>query len=228
MQQQASAGDLVGAMQTFASIEQDYSTASAYPAAVSLALEALTRLQQDLAVRMEAVKTDQVQLKNTVDATAEPEKSNIIAEAKTEHEPRRRDHRGGCPGRRERRAPPIPRSQVSVETLQKTVASESSRLASIPVASMNLSISKVDAARTAITNDDYKTAGTLLADATSLWAQKRSRPLLGRPPQGANANAHTLSHGDSQAPPHRKADPSDGRRRHRGHSPPRMRISLFT
>ncbi len=56
MQQQAAGADLVGAMQTFDTIEKDYITTRIYPDAVTLAKQVLVRLQQDLVVRMEADK----------------------------------------------------------------------------------------------------------------------------------------------------------------------------
>jgi hypothetical protein len=173
MQQQAAAGDLVGAMQTFDAIEKNYPTTRSYPAAVTLALQILNRLDQDLVVRMQEVKADQDQLQKTIDFTAEPEKSSIIAAAKAEKD--RADtiiEQAVKSG--EKWVPLIPRSQVSIDTLQKTTASESSRLAGIPVATMEQSIDKVDAARNAIATGDLKDAGPLLDDATKLWAQNEA------------------------------------------------------
>jgi len=173
MQQQAAAGNLVDAMQTFDAIERDYSTTRIYPSAVSLALQVISRLEQDLAVRMDAVKADQDQLKATIAFTAEPEKSNIIAAAKAEQD---RDDavildavKTGA-----RWVPLIPRSQVSIDTLQKVAASESQRLGAIPLATMIQSIDKVDAARQAFAAGDFKTADGLLKDATVLWAQNEA------------------------------------------------------
>jgi outer membrane protein assembly factor BamD (BamD/ComL family) len=173
MQQQAVAGDLVGAMQTFTSIQQDYNTTRAYPGAVTLALQVLTRLQQDLAVRLQTVKDDQVQLKNTIDATAEPEKSNIIAEAKAEQD-RNNAIIAAAVSSGAKWVPLIPRSELSIETLQRTAAAEYAQLSAVTVASMNLSITKVDAARTAMSSGDYATADSLLKEATTLWAQNEA------------------------------------------------------
>ena len=170
MEQQAAAGDLVNAMVTFDLIEKQYPTTRIYPKAVTLGQEVLARLQQDLAVRMQAVKADQDQLKKTIAFTAEPEKSNIIASAKAEE-----DRAVGVIGDAVRSGakwvPLIPRSQVSIDTLQKTAAGEATRLGSIPVAPMNASISKVDAARDAMATGNFATADTLLKDANTLWAQ---------------------------------------------------------
>jgi hypothetical protein len=173
MQQQAAAGDLIGAMQTFDVIDKSYGTTRVYPPAVTLAEEVLAQFQQNLTVRMEAVKADQAQLKNTIAFAAEPEKSNIIAAAKAEQD---RDTavlaeavRNGA-----KWVPLIPRSQVSIDTLQKTVASEAGRLAAIAVGPMNASVEKTDAARAAIQAGDLKTAHALLADATTLWAKNEA------------------------------------------------------
>jgi hypothetical protein len=173
MQQQAAAGDLVAAMQTFSAIERDYPTTRSYPVAVSLAQQVLARLQQDLAVRMQAVVADQAQLKATIAFTAEPEKSNIIAAAKAEQ-----DRSAAIIDQAVKSGatwvPLIPRSQVSIDTLQRVAASEAQRINSIAIAPMIQSIGKVDAARNAIAGGDYKTADALLKDATQLWAQNEA------------------------------------------------------
>jgi len=133
----------------------------------------LPRLEADLAVRLAAVKADQAELKKTIAFTAEPEKSVIIAQAKAEDD-RAIAGVNAAIQSGAKWVPLYPRSQVSVETLQKTAISEASRLVAIPVAAMNQSIAKVDEARTAISQNDFKTATTLLTDATSLWAQNEA------------------------------------------------------
>ena len=173
MQKQASDGDLAGAMQTFEAIERDYPTTRIFPQAITLAQQILARLQQDLVVRMEEVKADQAQLKKTVDFNAEPEKSRIIAAAKAEQD------RGNAAVEAALRngskwVPLIPRNQVSIDTLQKIVISETARLAALPVTAMNRSIEKVDGARDAFSGGDFKTADSLLKDATVLWAQNEA------------------------------------------------------
>ena len=86
MQQQAAAGNLVDAMQTFSLIERQYPTTRSYPAAARLAQQVVDRLQEDLPVRMQAAKADQDQLKKTIDFTSEPQKSVLIAQAKAEQD----------------------------------------------------------------------------------------------------------------------------------------------
>jgi hypothetical protein len=173
MQQQAAAGDLVGAMQTFSSIERDYGTTRSFPPAVALAQRVVAGLQQELMGRMQAVRAEQIQLRQTIAATPEPEKSHIIAQEKAQQDQDAAAiaaaiHSGV------KWVPLIPRSQVSVETLQKVAATEAPRLAGIPVASMNLSIAKVDAARAAIATGDLTGADALLQQATTLWAQNEA------------------------------------------------------
>jgi hypothetical protein len=173
MQRQAAAGDFLGAMQTFATIDQQYNTTRIYPAAVSLAQQVLVGFQQELANRMQAVKADQEQLKKTIDFTAEPEKSVIIAQAKAEDD-RAAAAVAAAVQSGAKWVPLFPRSQLSIDTLQKTVSAEAGRLASVPVATMNASIAKVDSARTAIEAGNYAAAGSLLADANGLWAQNEA------------------------------------------------------
>jgi hypothetical protein len=169
MQRQAAAGDFLGAMQTFAAIEKDYGTTRIYPAAVVLAQQVLVRFQQELANRIAAVKADQVQLQKTIDFTAEPEKSVIKAQAKAEDD-RAAAAVNAAVQSGAKWVPLFPRSELSVNTLQNTAASEASRLASLPVSAMNASIAKVDAARTAIEAGHYTDADSLLKDASGLWA----------------------------------------------------------
>ena len=173
MQRQAASGDFLGALQTFAAIERDYSTTRAYPTAVSLAEQVLAPFQQELANRMQAVKADQEQLKKTIDFTAEPEKSVIIAQAKAEDD-RANASVAAAIQSGAKWVPLFPRSETSIDTLQKTAAMEAGRLAGLPVAAMNASIAKVDAARTAIETGNFTTAGTLLTDASGLWADNEA------------------------------------------------------
>ncbi len=173
MQQQAASGDFLGAMQTFASIEQNYITTRVYPAAVSLALQVLPRFQQDLAIRMAAVKADQEQLKKTIAFTAEPEKSQIIASAKAEDDRAAAGIAAAIQGGA-KWVPLYPRSELCIDTLQKTAVSEAQRLGAVPIATMNESIAKVESARIAIERNDFGNAGNLLKDATSLWSQNEA------------------------------------------------------
>jgi hypothetical protein len=170
MQQQAASGDFVGAMQTFANIEQSYATTRSYPNAAALAQQVLVPLQQVLATDLLAEKRDQIQLKKTVIATAEPQKSVIIAQEKME-ENRAAAVVAAAVKSGAKWVPLIPNSLVSIQTLQTVAATEAQRLATLPVAAMNQSIARVDAARTAMDQHDYQTANSLLVQATSLWAQ---------------------------------------------------------
>ena len=173
MQEQATTGDLVGAMQTFATIERNYSTTRSYPSAVALARQVLLRLQQDLAVRAQEVKADQEQIKKTIAFTSEPEKSNLIASAKAEQD-RANAVIAASIQSGAKWVPLIPRSQVSIDTLQKVAAGEYQRLSSVTVGTMTQSLEKVDAARAAMDGKDFDGATTLLAQATELWPQDES------------------------------------------------------
>jgi hypothetical protein len=170
MQQQATSGDFVGAMQTFAVIDQSYRTMRCYPQAVALAQQILARLVPELTARLQALKAQEVQMRQTIAATTEPEKSNLIAQNKAEQDRAAAviaaSVRSGA-----RWVPLIPDSEVSITTLQKVAMSDAQRLASVPVAAMNQSIARVDSARTAIASHDYTSANVLLVQATNLWNQ---------------------------------------------------------
>jgi hypothetical protein len=169
MKQQAAAGDLSGAMQTFTVIEKAYVTTRSYPVAVLLARQILSSYQQSLVTRMTAIQADEEQLRQTIAATPEPEKSHIIAVARAEQDTAAAAIAASIKAGN-KWVPLIPRSQVSIETLQRTVAAEIPRLNAIPVDKMNESIAKVDAARDAMSTGDTKTAASLLAEATQLWS----------------------------------------------------------
>jgi len=173
MERQAAAGDLVGAMQTFSTIERDYGVTRAFPQAVTLAQAVLERLKPDLAARMAAVTAEQAQLLQTIAATSEPEKSNIVRQAKLEQD---QDAAAVAAAVRSgaKWVPLIPRSLVSIQTLQRVAGSEASRLGSLPVASMEESISRVDAAQAAMDSGDLNGADALLEQATGLWSQNEA------------------------------------------------------
>ena len=170
MQQQAAAGDFVGAMQTFASIDQGYKMTRSYPPAVTLAQAVLARLVPDLASRMQAVKASEAQMKQTIAATAQPEKSNLIAQNKAEQD-RAAAIIANAVRSGVRWVPLIPDSEVSIGTLQRVATGDAQRLSVVPVAAMEQSIARVDSARASIDSHDYTAANLLLEEATSLWSQ---------------------------------------------------------
>jgi hypothetical protein len=204
MQQQAANGDLLGALQTFDSIERGgYQGSRSYPQAVSLALAVIPKFAQELVQQMQEVKSDQAQLKATIAATSEPEKSQLIASAKAEED---RDTAAIAAAVKSgaRWVPLIQRCQLSVDTLQRTATSEYSRLSSIPVAMMNQSITKVDAAKAAMASGDLKTAGSLLSDASQLWNQNDAanylkEKLAAASPTPKPTTIHTLTPGEIAA-----------------------------
>jgi hypothetical protein len=170
MSQQATSGDFVGAMQTFAIIEQNYKATRCYPLAVALAQQVLARLVPQLNERLIALKAQELQMKQTIAATTEPEKSNLIAQNKAEQD-RAAAAIAAAIRANIRWVPYIADSETSISTLQKVAQSDQQRLATVPVASMNASIAKVDSARAAIASHDYTSANVLLVQATNLWNQ---------------------------------------------------------
>ena len=173
MRQQAAGGNLVDALQTYTAIEHQYSSTRAFPAAVTLARQIIPNLVQDLAGRMQQIRTEQEELRKTIAFTAPVQRPALIAQAKAEQ-----DRANAMIAEALKNGviwvPLIPRSQVSIDTLQKIAASEASRLAAIPVPAMIASIEKSDAARNAFLDGDYKTADTLLKDSSSLWPQNEA------------------------------------------------------
>lgn len=170
MQQQAAAGDFIGAMQTFTSIDQAYKTTRSYPPAVTLAQAVLARLVPDLASRMAGIKSGQAQMKQTLLVTPEPERSNLIAQNKAEQD-RAAAMLANSMRSGQRWVPLIPDSQASIQTLQRVASNDALRLSTTPVAAMEQSIAKVDAARASMDAHDYGAANVLLEQATSLWSQ---------------------------------------------------------
>jgi hypothetical protein len=170
MQQQATSGDLVGAMQTFTEIERNYATTRIYPPAVTLAQAVVGQLRETLAVRMQEVKADAAQLQVTLKFTTGPDKVNLLAQAKALQD-RNAAIVGDAIRAGEKWPPLIPGSLVSIQTLQKVADTEAGRLASVPVGAMTLSLQKVDAARTEINQGELTDAEALLKDATTLWVQ---------------------------------------------------------
>lgn len=173
MQQQATSGDFVGAMQTFANIEQNYKTTRVYPPAVALAREILASFVPELATRMQALKASEAQMRQTILATREPERSALVAQNKAEQD-RAAAIVSNAIHAGVRWVPLIPDSEVSVSTLQRVATSEAQSLSGVPVDAMNQSIARVDAARTAIASKDYTAANVDLMQAVSLWGQNEA------------------------------------------------------
>jgi hypothetical protein len=170
MEQQAGSGDFIGAMQTFANLERTSASTRSYPVAVTLAQQVVARIKQVLAQSAAQLTAQQAQLKQTIAFTAEPEKSNLIQQARAEQDRAAavvaESIRSGA-----KWVPLIPNSTVSIQTLQTVANNEGSRLNSIQTANMNLSIGKVDAARAAMDSGKLKDADDLLTQAASLWPE---------------------------------------------------------
>jgi hypothetical protein len=75
--------------------------------------------------------------------------------------------------------PIIPRSKLSIDTLQRQATSEATRLASIPAAMMMASLAKTDAARVDMQRHNFAGAENMLNTATTLWNQNEEAKYLG-------------------------------------------------
>lgn len=173
MKQQAAAGDLIGALNTFDLFEKSYSTTRFYPDAITLARELLPRLKQALLSRAQTQAYERQQFQQAVTLAAEPQKSELIAADKREQT----GYVAALAASQKNNAkwPPfIPRSPQSIDALQAVVPGEVQRLAQLPVPKMRDSISMVDQARTALEAQELDLAERLLRGATQLWSQNEA------------------------------------------------------
>lgn len=168
MKDQGARGDLSGAMNTFERIAASHKGSMIFPDAVDYAKQVLTTLQSTTTRMLGVWAHDQQQLKSSIDFAMPEQKQQLIATAKREQD---RDNAALDAAQKAQLkwVPLLPRSQKSLDTLQKQAAAELARLNTLPVKKMRDSIASVDTAKAAIDAKDSAGADKALNDATALW-----------------------------------------------------------
>jgi tetratricopeptide (TPR) repeat protein len=166
-------GDLIGALNTFDAIETQHSGARAYPEAVAIAKHILVTLQAEVTRLMQALKFNTEEWKKNIELATERERTKLKAAAEAEQ----KQYEAALAAAQKSRVkwnPLIPKSQKSLETLDKLIPTEAQRIATIPVESMRKSVDLVAQANAAVERGDLETAEGALKQALIIWPQNEA------------------------------------------------------
>lgn len=168
MKAQTNRQDLVGALNTFDLIEKKYSSTRIYPDAIDLARQIVTTLEKQVLNRLNVIAYNQKDFQTEL-SRAKPEDVPQLREADRREQAQYAAAIAAAKANGLKWPPFIPRSQASMDELQKSLSAEWTRLNALPVEQMHASISLDDEAISAIASHDKATASNLLDDALKAW-----------------------------------------------------------
>ncbi len=169
MKTMGQAGDFRGALNLFTQLEKTYPTSRAYPAAVDYATQLIPNVQSEINTKKTILANDLSERKKGLEVLPDFRKAPLIAAA-AEEEAQANAALDTAIKSGTKWTPIYPRNQKSIDELQKTVTSETTRLAAIKTAPMLTSIAAVADARKQIETGDVDAATASLQKATTLWS----------------------------------------------------------
>lgn len=187
MRQQASAGDLIGALNSFGQIDASFNGARVYPDAVDTAKSTLIALKTTLERAKTKYQTDEAEFQKGVANSAPQQKAELLAARKREQE---QGEAAVAAASRNKSWPVlVPRSEKNLAALAQKVTGEQARLGRIDVAKMRQSIQLAEQAKKEIADKKVEAEQTL-GKAADLWDAnelvKRLRPALAELRTAAN------------------------------------------
>lgn len=169
MRGQATAGDLVGALNSFEQIDKNFGGARVYPDAVETAKSVLAGLKGAVDRAQQNYKLQQAEFEAGVKNAVEPQKSELIAARK--RETAQGEAAVSAAERSGLKWPPLMlRSDKSISTLAQKISTESQRLAGIEVVKMRESIKIAGEAAKQIAEKNVDGADESLRKASGLWS----------------------------------------------------------
>jgi hypothetical protein len=169
MKAQGQAGDHLGALNLFAQLEKSYAGSRAYPSAVEYAKQLIPNVQTEINTKKVVFNNEMQERKKGLEILPDFRKAPLIAAAASE-EAKANAALEQAVKAGTKWTPIYPRHQKSIDELQKTVTSETTRLAAIKTAPMLASVAAAAEARTKLTAGDLTGAAASLQKATTLWA----------------------------------------------------------
>ena len=168
MRDQAMRGDYIGALNLFEMMKSSCKTALIFPAAVQLAGVTIQNLERQVAAAKIENARDEANWTKTIAMTSEPKKSQLLA-GRAQNAARAEATLAAATKSGAKWLPIIAHSPKSLEAVERTIASEKSSLASIPVAKMRESIDRANKAADAVAAKDIASAEAYLKEAQTLW-----------------------------------------------------------
>lgn len=170
MRDQGMRGDLIGALTSFEVIKTTCKTALIYPAAVQFAGSLMQNLERQIAAQKQELLREDQNWDKTIALSSEPTKSQLIA-SRAQMAARAEAALAAATKSGVKWTPIIPHSRKSLEAIERTLSSEKTALASIPVAKMRQSIDYSNKATDAVAGKDLVKAEAYMKDALALWPE---------------------------------------------------------
>jgi hypothetical protein len=167
MKSQSTAGDYVGAMNTYAAIEKAFPGAAIMPDAIDLATQVMVALKTTLEKAIPNQKAFMTEREKGIAAASPAESAQMKAAVKQEHDAMEATVKAAEAAGKW--APLMPNSEASLVALFNRVKSEGTRIAALPVGKMQQSLQLAVAARETLAGGDVAGAADKLKEATTLW-----------------------------------------------------------
>jgi hypothetical protein len=178
MKAQSAAGDYIGALNTFATVEKSYGGASIMPDAVELAYQLVQRLKTTVDQAIPNQKETKAQQDRDLAAAGPAQRAEMTAAIKKESDAADAAVQAAQTANR---WPPFDRKhEKSLLALQTRAAAELTRLAAVPVAKMRESLQFTEAAKQSLAAGDVTAASDSVKQATQLWSANESAIRLGK------------------------------------------------
>ena len=164
-----SARDMTAAMNTLESIEKNHAGSRSYPDAVEYAQRMLPALKAEVERRTKALATQKAEQAEAVKKLTGLEKTKLedeIKSAKTSADAAvNAAKKQGL-----KWLPLLPATEDSLKDLTSKISTETTRLATVPVAKMRASIQAAEKAKALLEKKDLEGASTALAQASGDWS----------------------------------------------------------
>lgn len=168
MKAQSAANDGIGALNTFGVIEKSYAGSVTFPESVELARQIVASLKPAIEKTVPNQKAFDAEKKAGFASASPTDRVEMMAAYKREQEQAEAAVKAADAAKQ---WPPfIASSEKSLTALLAKAASESTRLAALPVDKMKQSIKASNLAKQKIASGEYEAASTALKEATSLWS----------------------------------------------------------
>ena len=200
------ARDMTTAMNTFDAIEKNYPGARSYPDAVEYAQKILPVLKIAVETRTKALAEQKAEREKNLAALKGPEKTKAQDEIKREQTATEAaltafEKQGN-------KWPPLtPANERSLQNLNGRISSETSRLASQPVAKMRGSVRAAEIAKEALDRKDLAAAEAALNKASGDWSKNELIARLREEFQSAKSIAAATPAAPAAPEPIAKAEP---------------------
>ncbi len=168
MTEQSTSADLMGALNTFDSIEKQFPGARVYPDALDLTRRILATLQADITARLKLLKITTAERNKALSQTAPAQRAELQADLNREQAIANATI-SAAEKKGQKWPPLIIRSEKSLGLIATKAGEELKRLETFEPAKFRQSLNLIETAKTAFAKKEFVDADNALKEATNLW-----------------------------------------------------------